>query len=335
MNSKKTGRMASIIVVFFLCLLLMATAIKMQKSVRRDALHQKSSPVALIEMKPQHFEDALTFAGTVRPARETPLRFEIGGIIEFSDFKWGDKIKKGAVIARLNQRELYLKLKKARLAYEQLELECRFGATQPPDYEEAKKAIARAQAELEKTVLRCPWDGILIGTVAVVGQSVTPDTTIGTLTDIEKVLVSFYVPENEISRLSPSNKFVFTHETYPNVEFTGILNHVVPPEGTTILEAELRNDGALLLPGMIGSLKITIFKRANSLYLPNKAIQRTSTGNRVFVVNNHNRAEAREVTIDYVSAQYSLLSQGLASGDRVISPFPENLKPGEAVTSPK
>ena len=168
-----------------------------------------------------------------------------------------------------------------------------------------------------------------------VGQSVTPDTTIGTLADIEKVLVSFYVSENEISRLSPSNKFVFTHETYPNVEFTGILNHVVPPEGTTTLEAELRNDGALLLPGMIGSLKITIFERANALYLPNEAIQRTSTGNRVFVVNNQNRAEAREVTIDYVSAQYSLLSQGLASGDRVISPFPENLKPGEAVTSPK
>lgn len=90
-------------------------------------------------MKPQHFEDALTFTGTVRPARETPLRFEIGGIIEFSDFKWGDKIKKGAVIARLNQRELYLKLKKARLVYEQLEMECRFGATLPPDYEEAKK----------------------------------------------------------------------------------------------------------------------------------------------------------------------------------------------------
>lgn len=333
--SSKTSRMATLIVVLFVCLLLMAAAIKMQKSVRRDALQHKSSPVALIEMKPQHFEDALTFTGTVRPTRETPLRFEIGGIIEFLDFKWGDKIKKGAVIARLNQRELYLKLKKARLENEHLEMECRFGATLPPDVEKAKKAIARAQAELEKTVLRCPWDGILIGTVAVVGQSVTPDTTIGTLVNIEKVLVSFNVPENEISRLSPGNKFVFTHETYPNVEFTGILNHVVPPEGTTILEAELRNDGALLLPGMIGSLKITIFERANSLYLPNEAIQRTSTGNRVFVVNNQNRAEAREVTIDYVSAQYSLLSQGLASGDRVISPFPENLKPGEAVTSPK
>lgn len=339
MNTKTRRFAFTVIAVIFLCILLMAAALKMRSSLKGDAPHQKSSMnpanLTLLEMKPQRFEDTLELTGTVHPIKIFPLKFEIGGVIELMDFKVGDKVKKGAVIARLNQRDLFLKLKKARLNIEQFEQMCRFGDPTPPDLDKAKKAAALAQLELEKTVLRCPWDGVLMESFAVVGQTVTPDVSIGTLADIEKVLVAFYVPENEVPRLSPDNKVVFTHDAYPNVDFTGSLNRGVVPSSAHELKTELRNDGALLLPGMIGPVKITIFEQAMALFVPNEAVQRTSTGNRVFVANNDNKAEVREVVIGYVSAQYSIISQGLVPGDQVITPFPNDLKPGATVTSSK
>lgn len=337
MNTKTSIFAFTVIAVVFLCILLMAGVLKMRSSLKGDAPHQKSSMnpanLTLLEMQPQRFEDTIELTGTVHPIRVTPLRFEIGGVIELMEFKVGDKIKTGDAIARLNQRELYLKLKKTRLRMEQLEKLICWPSVSKVD--EDKKAFDLAQLEFEKTVLRCPWDGVLLESFAVVGQTVTPTISIGTLGSIERVLVAFYVPENEISRLSPDNKVVFTHDAYPNVEFTGSLNRGVVPSGARVLETEFRNDGALLLPGMIGPVKITIFEQAMALFIPNEAVQRTSTGNRVFVANKDNKAEVREVVIGYVSPQYSIVSEGLAPDERVITPFPYDLRPGATVTPSK
>ncbi|MBL0057625.1 MAG: hypothetical protein IPP35_00515 [Elusimicrobia bacterium] len=68
--------------------------------------------VNVVEMKAERFVDPMVAVGSIQGGSEIPLRFETEGVIDLFEFREGDKLRKGDVIARLNQRDTYLKLKK-------------------------------------------------------------------------------------------------------------------------------------------------------------------------------------------------------------------------------
>jgi RND family efflux transporter MFP subunit len=263
------------------------------------------------------------------------LRFEVEGGIDLFEFRQGDKVRKGDIIARLSQRDAYLKLKKARLELEQMEKLYAIGGVSLNKLEEARVASDLAALELEKTVLRSPRDGILGDKDAEVGEFVTPAKKVATLVNIETVLVSIGVIEKEIDRIFPGQKVVLTVDTYPNVEFTGRVENINPmvTQGSRTLgvEARLENEGGLLLPGMFARARITIFEQDNALFVPNDSLEKTPTGQRVYVVTKDNKADARDVEVGYVSSQFSLINKGLEAGELVVTQKPQDLKAGSPV----
>lgn len=291
--------------------------------------------VNVVEIKPERFVDPMVAVGTIQGGNEIPLRFEVDGIIDLFEFRQGDKIRKGNVIARLNQRDTYLKLKKARIELEQMEKLYAIGGISLNKLEEAKVTADLAALEMEKTVLRCPRDGILGDKEAEVGEFVTPAKKIATLVNIETVVVKVGVIEKEIDRIFPGQKVILTVDTYPNVEFTGKVDKINPivslGSRTLGIEALLANDGGLLLPGMFARVRITIFEQDSALVVPNDAVEKTSGGNRVYIVNKDNKAEHRDVEVSYISSQFTLVSSGLEPGDLVITQRPNDLKSGAAV----
>jgi membrane fusion protein (multidrug efflux system) len=291
--------------------------------------------VNVVEMKPEHFVDPMVAVGTIQGDKEIPLRFESDGVIELFEFRDGDKVRKGEVIARLNQRDVYLKLKKARIELEQMEKLYAIGGVSLNKLEEAKVTADLAASEFEKTNLRASRDGILGGKEAEVGEFVTPQKKIATLLNIENVRVDVGVIEKEIDRVFPGQKVIATVDTYPNVEFTGKIdeiNTIVEAGARTLrIRAVLPNDGGLLLPGMFARVRITIFEQDNALVVPNDAVEKTSGGSRVFIVDKDNKAQERDVEVSYVSSQFSLISKGLEPGDLVITQRPNDLKGGATV----
>ena len=269
--------------------------------------------VNVLEMKPDHFQDMMIAVGSIKGGSEIPLRFEVEGGIDLFEFRQGDKVRKGDIIARLSQRDAYLKLKKARLELEQMEKLYAIGGVSLNKLEEARVASDLAALELEKTVLRSPRDGILGDKDAEVGEFVTPAKKVATLVNIETVLVSIGVIEKEIDRIFPGQKVVLTVDTYPNVEFTGRVENINPmvTQGSRTLgvEARLENEGGLLLPGMFARARITIFEQDNALFVPNDSLEKTPTGQRVYVVTKDNKADARDVEVGYVSSQFSLINK--------------------------
>jgi membrane fusion protein (multidrug efflux system) len=183
--------------------------------------------------------------------------------------------------------------------------------------------------------LRASRDGILGGKDAEVGEFVTPQKKIITLLNIDNVRVEVGVIEKEIDRVFPGQKVIATVDTYPNVEFTGKIDEIdtiiVQGSRTLRIRAVLPNDGGLLLPGMFARVRITIFEQDNALVVPNDAVEKTSGGSRVFIVDKDNKAQERDVEVSYVSSQFSLISKGLEPGDLVITQRPNDLKGGAAV----
>ncbi len=291
--------------------------------------------VNVMEVKLDKFQDVLVAVGTIAGGSEIPLRFETEGTIDFFEFREGDKLRKGDLISRLSQRDAYLKMKKAEMELDQYEKLYAFGGVTRGRLEEARVESDLARSALEKTMMRAPRDGILGDKDAEVGEYVTPSKRIATLVNIESVMVRVGIIEKEIDKIFPGQKVVLTVDAYPGVEFTGRVETISPigqgNSKTFTVDARADNEGGLLLPGMFARTRITIFEEDNTIAIPNDAVEKTQTGARVFVATKENKAQARDVTVGYVSSQFSQVTKGLEAGDLVITQKPQDLKDGQPV----
>lgn len=331
-------KIASMVGAFLAVALLMSLVMKFVGGGKKEkptaAAGAGTVAVNVLEVKPDRFQDNMVVVGNIKGGSEITLRFEVDGVVDLFEFRQGDKIRKGDIIAQLNQRDARLKLKKARLELDQMEKLYAMGGVSLNKLEEARVAAEMAASELEKTVLRSPRDGVLGDKDAEVGEFVTPSKKVATLVNIESVMVSIGVIEKEIDRVFPGQKVVLTVDTYPGVDFTGKvenINPLVTGSRTMNVEARLENEGGLLLPGMFARAKITVFEQDNALFLPNDALEKTPTGQRVYVVTKDNKAEARDVEVGYVSSQFSLINKGLEVGELVVTQKPQELKAGSSV----
>ena len=143
-------------------------------------------------------------------------------------------------------------------------------------------------------------------------------------------MVRVGIIEKEIDKIFPGQKVVLTVDAYPGVEFTGRVESISPMgqgnSKTFTIEARLDNEGGLLLPGMFARTKITIFEEENAIAIPNDAVEKTQTGARVYVATKENKAQARDITVGYVSSQFSQVTKGLDAGELVITQKPQDLK---------
>lgn len=296
---------------------------------------QEAVAVNVLEVKQDRFQDTLVAVGTIAGGSEIPLRFEVDGPIDYFDFREGDKVRKGEIISRLNQRDAYLKMKRAELELDQYEKLYAIGGVARGRLEEARLAADLARSDLEKTVLRAPRDGILGDKDAEVGEFVTPNKKIATLVNIETVVVRVGIIEKEIDKVFPGQKVMLTVDTYPGVEFTGRVENISPlVQGTSktlTVEARLDNEGGLLLPGMFARTRIVIFEEDNTIVVPNDSLEKTQAGFRLYLVTKENKAEARDVEVGYVSSQFSQIIKGLAPGELVVTQKPQDLKAGSPV----
>jgi|GEM_PF-6788599 len=113
----------------------------------------------------------------IESAQQIYLRFEIAGTLEWMA-EQEVFISSGNVVARLDSRNAFLRLKKARL---ELEIFERFGylCGSPLSPEELKAKVLQSEMDYQRTVLRAPRDGVLRKLFVKLGDTVTSETHIG------------------------------------------------------------------------------------------------------------------------------------------------------------
>ena len=111
------------------------------------------------------------------------------------------------------------------------------------------------------------------------------------------------------------------------VEFSEVL--VDQTTGTVTIRARFPNPDALLLPGMFVTAQFAQAIDTSAFLVPQPAISRDPKGNAtLWVVGAGNRAVQRVVVADRTQGPYWVVTQGLASGEKVITQGTANLKDG-------
>ncbi len=326
---------------------------------------QEKIPVRVYKLSRADFQDELPIVGTVRGIPEIDLKFEINGRIAEIRFKENQKIKKGDLIARLDQKDARLEISWAEAKYKSAQAEAEavrkrsvlieklyeVGAIVEAKVEEAraevraaeeranvaKVEVESAKARLEKTNLHAPQNGIMGPRDMDEGEFITPNDRLATLISEENTFVEVGVIEKDISRVQVGQRVIVNVDAHPQTDFYGIVENIFPSLETRTRTLNVRLKlieprQTMLIPGMFARTRIVIYTKKNALIVPSNIL--TVEGRRYFVpLVRDNRVSNREIFLEYITMDYAVVRSGLEEGSLVIVETPglKRLKDGTPV----
>ncbi|MGB5291234.1 MAG: efflux RND transporter periplasmic adaptor subunit [Lysobacterales bacterium] len=211
----------------------------------------------------------------------------------------------------------------------------------------AEKQLDVYRQQLEDTVIRAPFTGIVVAKNAQPGEMISPvsagggftRTGIGTIVDMTSLEVEIDVNEAYINRVKPGQKIVATLDAYPDWSIPCHVIAIIPTADRQRATVEVRVGfdelDSRILPDM--GVKVAFQEdvaKATSgqagVMVPKAALSE-SNGKQYVLLVVGNRVERRAVAIAGERGQEMLVSSGITSGDKVIINAPSGLKDGERV----
>lgn len=328
------------------------------ETAEQEQREAEAVPVRCYRVAPTDFKDDLPVMGTVKGVLEIGLKFEVNGVIESINFREGDMIYEGDLIASLNKNDAQLKVDYAKsklesaktqalaakkkfeihknlydiggiikAKLEEVELEAKSAEQQAKS---AEVELKSAEAELKKTDLYAPREGVLGAREMEVGEFVTPNNKVATLYDIREVFIELGVVEKDMDKVTLGQKVLITVDAHQGATFNGTVDYIYPViEGksrTLTAKIKLPNPDVQLLPGMFTRAMITVAEFTNAIVVPSLSLNKKDEGYNVTVVDEQNKTHIRPVKVGYITTDYSVISEGLYDGELVVVETPQELK---------
>jgi multidrug efflux pump subunit AcrA (membrane-fusion protein) len=296
---------------------------------------EAGTQVKVLKIAKTDFSDSILAMGTIKGFAQVNLGFQLSGIVSAFNFREGDEIKAGQIVAQLDPQEQMLKYEEAKVNYNNVQALYDLGAVIPLKLQEAKIKMDLAQADLAKTAVVAPTDGILGSRDVEVGSSANPNMKIATFLDINDVFAEVGIMEREINKVVVGQDVKINIDAYPDLDFGGTVTNIAPmvkgKSKTLSVKVQIANPYRLLLPGMFVRVRIKIFQAKNAIIIPRPALKKVKGAYHVFTVNQNNKSEFKTVKLGYVTTDNVQITEGLNEGDLVVVEGMEELKDGSKV----
>jgi HlyD family secretion protein len=193
---------------------------------------------------------------------------------------------------------------------------------------QARAAVELARINLEKTILRAPFDGVVADLSTEVGEWITPSPpglpipSVIEIIDPLAVYVSAPLDEVDVAKLHAGALVRITMDSYPGKTLAGKVTRVAPyvvdvKEQNRTFEIEVEfadSDFALkLLPGTSADVVVILNSRESVLRIPSYAVLE---GGRVLVVKE-GRLVATTVKTGLKNWEFAEVLEGLRAGEAV------------------
>ena len=300
------------------------------------------------------YYDAL---GTVQALNTVAIRAQVNGQIVSVDFRQGQDVRKGDVLARIDPAPFQAAFDQAVAKKSEDEAQlidnekdlARFKTLvirnaetqQNVDAQQAKvdqtkstidadqAAIEAARTQLNYATITAPIGGVVgfrqvdIGNI-IHTNDINPLTV---LTQIKPCTVIFTLPQSDLGPVREAmlqgtvSVLAFDQD---NKEPLGegklllINNQIDQATGTIQLKAEFPNSNERLWPGAFVHVHILVTTRKDAVTIPAVALQRGPDGFYVWVIKSDDTAEQRPIEAEPVSEDLAIAKQGLNAGERVV-----------------
>jgi len=292
-------------------------------------------PVEAVIIQPKPLADKIVSAGTVVPDEQVEISAETSGRVVAIHFTEGARVNKGDLLITVNNADLLAQIERnkhqVRLAEEsemrQRSLLERQGISQQ-SYDQVytelstlKAEEALLQAQLEKTIIRAPFSGILGLRHISEGAYISPGMQIVRLAKTEPVKIDFSVPERFASYLKKGGKVNFSVDNYPGIFEASIsaIEPVVDQRTRSILVRALyANKNGHIIPGSFARVEVALQSLDNALQVPSQALVPEMGSNKVFLFKS-GVVNQVIVTTGLRTESHVQITSGLSAGDTVIT----------------
>jgi RND family efflux transporter MFP subunit len=218
---------------------------------------------------------------------------------------------------------------------------------------QAAADLAFAEAQLQNTVIRAPFGGVVVKKMAVVGESVAPippgvniSTSSGAivaLADLATLEVEADVAEANVAKVAGGQPAEVTVEAIPDRRYKAVLRQVIPTadrtKATVQVKVTILDKDKDLKPEM--SAKVTFLEpekgqkaeataAAPVVLVPRAAVVTREGKSTVFLVRD-GQAQARAVVLGTERQGQVIVEDGLAGGETIVAKPSEELKHGVSV----
>jgi len=215
----------------------------------------------------------------------------------------------------------------------------------------ADKQVAFWNQQLDDTIIRAPFAGIVTSKNAQPGEMISPisagggftRTGICTIVDMESLEIEIDVNESYINRVRPGQAVEATLDAYADWKIPCKVIAIIPTADRQKSTVKVRVGIDALDPRILPEMSVKVaFREAGgsgpvagrTVMVPKAAVQQQDGRNVVLVVQS-GRAERRAVTVSTTRGDEVVISAGVAAGERVVVDWPPGLTDGSKVIEKK
>lgn len=264
---------------------------------KRAAEEVTKIPVSAVSVERGNLKETLFYVGDIAAKDKAIVYPKVTGKIVEELVKEGDLVKKGDILAYIDRDEVGFKF--------------------------------------EKAPIESPINGI-VGIVNIdKGVTVSPQTPIVTVVNMDVVKVKVNVIERELPRIKDGQAAEIKVDAYPGEVFEGFIDRISPvvdlTSRTSPVEMKISNFDHRLKPGMFARIKILIREKENALLIPRDAIVKENSSRYVFIVSEDNKVRHQKIEVGLCENNIFEVINGLNEGDIVVTMGNTRLEDGDMV----
>lgn len=308
------------------------------------ANREEPLPVNAYVVKETQLFDRVLATGTLRANEQVDLAAETSGMITRILFSEGRRVSKGDLLVKINDAELVAQRERTdfrlKLAEQQVERQSALFEKGGVSQEELDQTVNQLnvlraelnlnEAQVAKTEVRAPFDGVIGLRRVSEGSYLSPQTTIATLQDITPIKVDFSLPEKYAGLVRTGSTIRFRvggDDRLHSGEVYAIEPRIEQNTRTLQIRATSPNRDGSLYPGAFADVELVLNEYANALAVPAIALVSELRGRKVFVVKD-GVVEARMVETGIRTDTTVQILSGLALEDTVLTSGLQLVRPG-------
>jgi multidrug efflux system membrane fusion protein len=313
----------------------------------------------------------LNALGTVSSLATVTIRSQISGYLMKIDFKEGDEVKKGDLLAEIDSRPYEATLAQARgqlardeallkgaqvdlqryqglaaqnaVPHQTLDTQVALVAQDQGTVEADRAAVRSAEVNLNYTKIVSPIDGRVGLRQVDQGNYVTPGDTNGivVVTQLAPISVLFTVPEDNLQAIAKRLRAgaVLPVTALDRSGATSLAegtlstfdSQIDQTTGTIKLRALFPNDQRALYPNQFVNIRLLLDTHKDVITMSTAGVQRGVPGTFVYLINPDSTVSVRQVQLGVTDGTRVEVLSGLSPGDRVVIDGADKLREGAKI----
>jgi membrane fusion protein (multidrug efflux system) len=319
------------------------------KTGKNKAIKSASKSIAVegFVVQPKLLDLTISVSGTLKSFEETVLMPEVSGRVVEIHLQEGKPVRKGSLLVKIFDGDLQAQLKKLQAQLQLTEQTrkrqsdlLKINGISQIDYDQTVLQVNSINADIDilraqirKTEILAPYDGVIGLRNISLGAQVSPSTAVATIRAVQQLKIDFSIPEKYSKEVSKGKKLKFTVQGDDTKYDASV---IATEEGIDAVSRNLKvralvlSKNSSLVPGKFANIELTLGEDQNALMIPTQAIIPQEKDKKVILSEN---GKAKMVTVKTGIRKESTIEivSGIKAGDTVLTTGILFIKPGDVI----